>query len=133
MPASQATASGPAPRSAAATTPPPPTDSSAAEVVRWAAFSCALVPFVLLVYGTSFGAAAGTALGLAAVTVTCRALLRRSERAAPALLPEPPPQVAGAGAESGGGAPVPHRGRHSRTGSGAHRGGRHGAVGAPGD
>ncbi|WP_226962994.1 MULTISPECIES: hypothetical protein, partial [unclassified Streptomyces] len=52
------------------------------EVVRWAAFSCALVPAVLLVYGTSFAGAAGTALGLAAVTAVCRAVLRRAERGA---------------------------------------------------
>ncbi|MFF9198515.1 hypothetical protein ACF09L_25180 [Streptomyces sp. NPDC014779] len=50
------------------------------DVVRWAAFCCVLVPVVLLVYGTSLGGAAGTALGLAAVTAACRVLLRRSER-----------------------------------------------------
>lgn len=91
------------------------------EVVRWAAFSCALVPAVLLVYGTSFGAAATTALGLAAVTAACRVLLRRSERTPVPLAPPPPATSAG---HARGAAPVPHRGRHSRTGSGAHRGGR---------
>ncbi|MEV6328408.1 hypothetical protein [Streptomyces sp. NPDC051909] len=50
------------------------------DVVRWAVFCCVLVPVVLLVYGTSLGGAAGTALGLAAVTAACRVLLRRSER-----------------------------------------------------
>ncbi|MER6994846.1 hypothetical protein [Streptomyces sp. NPDC000410] len=51
-------------------------------MVRWATFSCLLVPVVLVVYGTSVGGAATTALGLAAVTAACRVLLRRSERAA---------------------------------------------------
>ncbi|MFI1656215.1 hypothetical protein ACH4ZU_15090 [Streptomyces sp. NPDC020472] len=52
----------------------------AGDVVRWAAFCCALVPVVLVVYGTSLGGAAGTALGLVSVTAACRLLLRRSER-----------------------------------------------------
>ncbi|MFF5917695.1 hypothetical protein ACFY8C_05035 [Streptomyces flavochromogenes] len=50
------------------------------DVVRWAVFCCVLVPVVLLVYGSSLGGAAGTALGLASVTAACRVLLRRSER-----------------------------------------------------
>ncbi|MEU4348656.1 hypothetical protein [Streptomyces sp. NPDC023838] len=50
--------------------------------MRWAAFSCVLVPVVLVVYGSSFAGAAGSALGLAAVTAVCRLLLRQSERAA---------------------------------------------------
>ncbi|GAA2478749.1 hypothetical protein [Streptomyces gobitricini] len=102
--------------------PPAPAPSSASEsasdVVRWAAFSCALVPVVLLVYGTSFGGAAGTAVGLAAVTAACRVLLRRSERVA----------------EEDRRQTVPHRaGRHSRPGPGAHRGGRHGVGCTPRD
>ncbi|MCX5390857.1 hypothetical protein [Streptomyces sp. NBC_00094] len=52
----------------------------AGDVVRWAVFCCALVPVVLVVYGTSLGGAAGTALGLVSVTAACRLLLRRSER-----------------------------------------------------
>ncbi|MES4891428.1 hypothetical protein [Streptomyces sp. NPDC096012] len=52
------------------------------DVIRWAAFSCVLVPVVLLWYGTSLAGAAGTALGLTAVTAACRVLLRRSERCA---------------------------------------------------
>ncbi|MFJ9851566.1 hypothetical protein [Streptomyces sp. NPDC101150] len=52
------------------------------DVVRWGAFSCALVPFVLIVSGTPVGGAAGAAAGLAAVTCACRALLRQSERTA---------------------------------------------------
>ncbi|MFD5898149.1 MULTISPECIES: hypothetical protein [unclassified Streptomyces] len=53
---------------------------SASDVVRWAAFSCLLVPVVLVVFGTSVGGAAVPALGLVAVTAVCRLLLRRSER-----------------------------------------------------
>jgi hypothetical protein len=87
-------------------------------VVRWAAFSCVLVPVVLVWYGTSLAGAAGAALGLAAVTGVCRVLLRQSERGAARLLAEERP---------------PHRGRHGRTGSGAHRGGRHPGPGTPGD
>ncbi|MEU9999661.1 hypothetical protein [Streptomyces sp. NPDC050848] len=52
---------------------------SAGDVVRWAVFCCVLVPVVLVVYGTSLGGAAGTAVGLAAVTAVCRVLLRRAE------------------------------------------------------
>nr|WP_225891008.1 hypothetical protein [Streptomyces dioscori] len=54
-------------------------------MVRWAAFSCVLVPVVLVGYGTSLAGAAGTALGLAAVTAACRVLLRRSEHGAAQL------------------------------------------------
>ncbi|WP_251066542.1 hypothetical protein [Streptomyces sp. ISL-36] len=57
-----------------------PAAESAGDVVRWASFCCVLVPVVLVVYGTSLGGAAGTALGLVAVTAVCRVLLRRSER-----------------------------------------------------
>ncbi|MEU9853942.1 hypothetical protein [Streptomyces sp. NPDC047974] len=49
-------------------------------MVRWAVFCCALVPLVLLAFGTSLGGAGGTALGLASVTAACRLLLRRAER-----------------------------------------------------
>ncbi|MEU6326671.1 hypothetical protein ABZ851_05195 [Streptomyces sp. NPDC047049] len=52
------------------------------DVMRWGAFSCALVPFVLIISGVSWAGAAGTAAGLAAVTCACRALLRQSERTA---------------------------------------------------
>ncbi|WTL22895.1 hypothetical protein OG329_28190 [Streptomyces sp. NBC_01506] len=55
------------------------------DVVRWAAFSCLLVPVVLVVFGTSVGGAAVPALGLLAVTAVCRLLLRRSERSVRAL------------------------------------------------
>ncbi len=58
-----------------------PHDDPAGDVVRWAAFSCLLVPVVLVVYGTSFGGAAVATLGLVAVTAACRAMLRHSEKA----------------------------------------------------
>ncbi|MEU3839014.1 hypothetical protein AB0E88_03100 [Streptomyces sp. NPDC028635] len=88
------------------------TEDTSTDVVRWAAFSCVLVPVVLLWYGTSLGGATGTALGLAAVTAACRLLLRRSERCPARLLEEATP---------------PHRGRHQRTGSVTHRGGHRSA------
>ena len=100
---------GPRPASAADRATPPPRDT-ATDVVRWAAFSCLLVPVVLLAYGTSLAGAAGTALGLAAVTGACQVLLRQSERGAARLAAEDR---------------APHRGRHHRTGTGSHRGGRH--------
>ncbi|POX56104.1 hypothetical protein C3489_06635 [Streptomyces sp. Ru71] len=94
------------------------TEDTSTDVVRWAAFSCVLVPVVLLWYGASLGGATGTALGLAAVTAVCRLLLRRSERYAarpadPEVRADPEPPA--------------HRGRHQRTGTGTHRGGRHSA------
>ncbi|WP_439948147.1 hypothetical protein [Streptomyces sp. BBFR109] len=107
--------------------PPPPgtadgdggsTDGGVTEVLRWAAFSCALVPAVLLWYGTPPADAAGTALGLAAVTGACRVLLRQSERGAARLRAEER---------------VPHRGRRRRTGTGAHRGHRHPGGTTPAD
>jgi len=95
-----------------------PARDSATDVVRWAAFCCVLVPTVLVWYGTPLPAAISTALGLAAVTAACRALLRQSERGAARLRAE---EIA------------PHRGRHSRTGTGAHRGGRHSVGNTPVD
>ncbi|MFI8532947.1 hypothetical protein ACIGMX_22230 [Streptomyces aquilus] len=97
---------------------PPAADSadSATDVVRWAAFSCVLVPVVLVWYGSSLAGAAGTALGLAAVTAVCRVLLRQSERGAARLLAEEH---------------APHRGRRHRTGTGSHRGGRHTGGNSP--
>lgn len=96
----------------------PTAPDTASDVVRWAAFSCVLVPVVLLWYGTSLAGTAGTALGLAAVTGVCRVLLRQSERGAAQLLAEEH---------------APHRGRHGRSGAGAHRGGRHSGGNKPGD
>ncbi|MFE9564357.1 hypothetical protein ACFYM0_24970 [Streptomyces sp. NPDC006487] len=89
-----------------------PHEDPAGDVVRWAAFSCLLVPVVLVVYGTSFGGAAVATLGLAAVTAACRVLLRRSERTernAARVLAEDR-------------LTPPHRGRHSRAGAGSPRG-----------
>ena len=86
-----------------------PSQETATDVVRWAAFSCVLVPVVLVWYGTSLAGAAGTALGLAAVTAVCRLLLRQSERGAARRPSEESAQ--------GGG-------RRHRNGTGAHRGGR---------
>ncbi|MBR7677407.1 hypothetical protein ACWGJ2_10545 [Streptomyces sp. NPDC054796] len=79
------------------------------EIVRWGAFSSALVLVVLLVCGSSPLVAFGTSIGLVGITAACRALLRQSERTYTRLA-----------AEQAG----PHRGRHGRTGAGAHRGGR---------
>lgn len=98
---------------------PQETDTTT-DVVRWAAFSCVLVPVVLLWYGTSLAGAAGTALGLAAVTAACRVLLRRSERGAARMLAEEPAS------------PAPPRGRRHRTGTGSRRGGRHSGGNTPG-
>ena len=81
-------------------------------MIRWAAFSCLLVPVVLTVYGTSFGGTACAALGLAAVTAACRLLLRQSERTAVRTRGEQPPtdEVLGSG--------------RSPEGTGTHRGSR---------
>ncbi|WP_324605292.1 hypothetical protein [Streptomyces sp. NRRL F-2664] len=86
-----------------------PDDDPAGDVVRWAAFSCLLVPVVLVVYGTSLGGAAVATLGLFVVTAACLVLLRHSERAAARVRAQERPLSA-------------HRRRHSR----AAGGGRHG-------
>ncbi|MGW8062777.1 hypothetical protein ACVV2G_10960 [Streptomyces ziwulingensis] len=90
--------------------PAAPSRDPVTGLVRWAAFSCLLVPVVLLWCGTSFAGTAGTALGLAAVTGTCRLLLRRSERVAA----RPPGRGRGVRA-----------GRRHRAGRRARGGGRH--------
>jgi uncharacterized membrane protein YgcG len=127
--------------------PVPPTTDTVSEVVRWAAFSCVLVPVVLLWYGTSLAGAAGTALGLAAVTGACLVLLRQSERGAALLAEEhrnasrsrarrPAPQQRGRhGRSARGNAGEKGRGSgaragaepRGRSGAGVHRGGRHSA------
>ncbi|MFD8272290.1 hypothetical protein [Streptomyces flaveolus] len=99
--------------------PAAPARDGVTDLVRWAAFSCALVPVVLLWYGTSLAGAAGTAAGLAALTGACRLLLSRSERGA-AL----PGEGAGGSGESAGN----HRGAAPRAG-GHHRAGRGGRGG----
>ncbi|MDL5201723.1 hypothetical protein [Streptomyces sp. ALI-76-A] len=105
-----------------------PAHDSATDVVRWAAFSCVLVPVVLLWYGSSLAGAAGTALGLAAVTAVCRILLRRSEHGAARLLAEERARRHAAPRGSRAGRPRP---RHHRAGTGAHRGGRRSGGNTP--
>ncbi|MFE4861749.1 hypothetical protein [Streptomyces sp. NPDC056670] len=94
----------------------PPADP-AGDLVRWAAFSCVLVPVVLVVYGSSFAGATGSALGLMAVTTVCRLLLRQSERAA---------------AEERARRSFPTHARGGPGSPGGHRGGRHGGGCTPG-
>ncbi|MFJ4692026.1 hypothetical protein [Streptomyces sp. NPDC088766] len=94
-------------------------DDRTTELIRWAAFSCVLVPVVLLWYGASLAGTAGTAVGLAAVTAACRLLLRRSERCAARLPEEEHPSRA------------PHRGGRRYTGTGSRRGGRHSGGSTP--
>ncbi|WRZ92763.1 hypothetical protein OHB54_29170 [Streptomyces sp. NBC_01007] len=98
------------------------------DVVRWAAFSCVLVPVVLLWYGTSLAGASGTALGLAAVTGVCLVLLRQSERGA-ALLAE---EQRGASRPRACRRTPQQRGRHGRTGPGSTGGARRGRGAGPG-
>lgn len=109
--------------------PAPPATDTVSDVVRWAAFSCVLVPVVLLWYGTSLAGAAGTALGLAAVTGACLVLLRRSERGAALLAEEQRdasrPRVRQRAPQQ--------RGRHGRTGQGAARRGSGAGAGAGAD
>lgn len=88
------------------------------DVVRWGAFSCALVPLVLLVSGTSLAGALGAAAGLTVVTCACRALLRRSERTAARVLTE----------DTGR-----HRYRRVENRAAAHGGGRHSGRRTPVD
>ncbi|MFG2360759.1 hypothetical protein ACGFY3_03765 [Streptomyces mirabilis] len=105
-----------------ATSPGPDT---ASEVVRWAAFSCVLVPVVLVGFGTSLAGAAGAALGLAAVTGACLVLLRQSERVAARLRADvpAPPRARHSRTRPHGGAPHHHHGRPGR--------GRRGRTEAP--
>ncbi|WP_405799130.1 hypothetical protein [Streptomyces sp. NBC_01506] len=84
-PASPAPATSTASTASATSTASAASADSVSDVVRWAAFSCLLVPVVLVVFGTSVGGAAVPALGLLAVTAVCRLLLRRSERSVRAL------------------------------------------------
>ncbi|MEH0633919.1 hypothetical protein QBA35_11160 [Streptomyces bottropensis] len=121
--------------------PAPHLADPATDVVRWAAFSCVLVPVVLVWYGTSLAGATGAALGLAAVTGVCRVLLRQSERgaarAAHATTARPPaPRTTPAHATSARSVAedrAPQRGRHGRPTSGAHRGGRNSGPSTPVD
>lgn len=106
------------PRHGGAAAPAAAPQESASDVVRWAAFSCVLVPVVLVGYGTSLAGAAGAALGLAAVTGVCRVLLRQSERGAARARAERRRAAAG---------------RPSRAAPGARRGGRHAGPSTPVD
>ncbi|MDX3840173.1 hypothetical protein ACSCB1_21130 [Streptomyces europaeiscabiei] len=144
-PAPEADEIPPPPRSAPDRAPQPaphPTDT-ATDVVRWAAFSCVLVPVVLVWYGTSLAGAAGAALGLAAVTGACRVLLRQSERGAArrtaahatathttVTRATPARRTA---ARSMAEDRTPRRGRRGRSSSGAHRGGRNSGPSTPVD
>ncbi|QFQ97605.1 hypothetical protein F9278_16800 [Streptomyces phaeolivaceus] len=103
---------------------PAPAPDTATDVVRWAAFSCVLVPVVLVWYGTSLAGATGAALGLAAVTGVCRVLLRQSERGA---------ARAARTARSMTEDRTPRHGRRGRSASGAHRGGRNSGPSTPVD
>ncbi|MDX3310805.1 hypothetical protein ACWGH3_23965 [Streptomyces sp. NPDC054884] len=96
-----------------------PCDDRTADLIRWAAFTCVLVPVILLWYGTSLAGTTGTAVGLAAVTAVCRLLLRRSERYPARSLAEEQARQAH------------HRGCRQRAGSGSHRGGRHSGGNSP--
>ncbi|MGW0844556.1 hypothetical protein ACWD26_31345 [Streptomyces sp. NPDC002787] len=119
--------------------PPAPADT-ATDVVRWAAFSCVLVPIVLVWYGTSLAGATGAALGLAAVTGACRVLIRQSERGAAAART---PAARSTASRTTASRPTPSRSmaedhtfrhtRHGRSASGAHRGGRNSGPSAPVD
>ncbi|MEN8650265.1 hypothetical protein ABCR94_06400 [Streptomyces sp. 21So2-11] len=100
-------------------------------MVRWAAFSCALVPMVLVAYGTSLGAAAAAALGLAAVTTVCRVLLRQSERAAAGA--EQVGQIRQTDRAERAGPVEPQPGWRGRNAAGAHWGGRHSGGSTPGE
>ncbi|MGW1673696.1 hypothetical protein [Streptomyces sp. NPDC002324] len=136
--------------------PAPHLADPATDVVRWAAFSCVLVPVVLVWYGTSLAGATGAALGLAAVTGVCRVLLRQSERGAAraaratAAHPRAPrttpahatsarttsartTSASSMAARSVAEDRAPQRGRHGRPASGAHRGGRNSGPSTPVD
>ncbi|MGW5093477.1 hypothetical protein ACWEQ1_01045 [Streptomyces nodosus] len=131
---------------------PSPEQDTARQVVGWAAFCCALVPLVLVWYGTSWAGAISATLGLSSVTAGCRALLRQSERGAAQLraaaLRDAPRGEAplrraepGSGVRRveplGGGTPgtvghVTYRRPHGWTDpTGAHRGGRRAGGNAP--
>ncbi|MFJ8943213.1 hypothetical protein ACIRG4_08010 [Streptomyces sp. NPDC102395] len=115
-------------------------DDRTTDLIRWAAFSCVLVPVVLVWFGASLAGALGTALGLAAVTAVCRLLLRRSERCAArqraqehaARLSQGPRESHESLRQQRAHAPYgSRRGARHRTGGGARRGGRHSGGSAP--
>ncbi|MEU6093382.1 hypothetical protein [Streptomyces sp. NPDC047079] len=95
-----------------------PTPDTATVVIRWACFTCALVPLVLVWSGTSVAGAISATLGLSAVTWACRALLRQAER--------------GAARSANRNRPVCPA-RSGEAGTGAHGGGRIGGANTPVD
>ncbi|MFE7761981.1 hypothetical protein [Streptomyces sp. NPDC057438] len=126
----------PRPTPSATPSPAPHPADTATDVVRWAAFSCVLVPVVLVWYGTSLAGATGAALGLAAVTGVCRVLLRQSERGAARAAHDDsahPPAAPTAPARPVAEDRTPQRGRHGRPAPGAHRGGRNPGPSTPVD
>ena len=121
----------PTPRTTSRATPH--ASDPATDVVRWAAFSCVLVPVVLVWYGTSLAGATGAALGLAAVTGVCRILLRQSERGAARAARAAASAPSAAADRSMAEDHTLPRGRRGRSGSGAHRGGRNSGPSTPVD
>ncbi|WP_327236528.1 hypothetical protein OG349_23840 [Streptomyces sp. NBC_01317] len=117
------------PRSPASARPPA---EAADDLLRWAVFSCLLVPVVLTVYGTSFGGTASAAFGLAAVAAVCRLLLRRSERTAARPCAEEAGADAGASVGASAGADDVRDGeaRTAREGDAAHAPGMYGTAGS---
>ncbi|MEV6024233.1 hypothetical protein [Streptomyces sp. NPDC052036] len=91
-------------------------------VVRWAWFTCVLVPVVLVWSGTSVAGAISATLGLTAVTWACRALLRQSELGAARPADE---ECAPCGFR--------HSARYGTAGTGARGGGRNGDANTPVD
>ncbi|MGW1161860.1 hypothetical protein ACWD5Q_24890 [Streptomyces sp. NPDC002513] len=125
---------------------PAPGDRSAPDtatvVVRWAWFTCGLVPVVLVWSGTSVAGAISATLGLTAVTWACRALLRQSERgAARAVDADHAPCATrhrGAGsaprpAGYGGAGSAVRPARYGGAGTGARGGGRNRGANTPVD
>jgi len=84
---------------------------TARDIGYWGAFGSVLAAVGLLVSGCPLGSALSAGAALAAVTAVCAVLLRLSERA---YAPDEAEALPG----------PEHRGRHGRTGAGAHRGGR---------
>jgi hypothetical protein len=89
--------------------------AAASGLIRWGAVSCVLVPLTLLLCGVPLLTVFGAATGLVAVNGACAVLLHLSGQGYAQQSPSGFTLVK----------PGPHRGRHGRTGTGLHRGGRH--------